>query len=113
VSSLVALIISIQTIEESETLATIGRFVTSTVMLIFSLDLIRIAYSYHSFSEASGIIEKRAANLLRTKNVQPIPAMKLMHEYQMARAVAPMIPNWIWKLMRNDLNRLWRAYRQH
>ena len=109
--SLVVLIISIQTIQNFDVLSNIGRIVTATVMLIFSLSLIRMTIGYYKFSQISARIEEQAEQLLNNGSNDSVQAVKVMNEYHLARATAPMIPTWVWKWMRNDLYELWKSYR--
>ncbi len=80
-------------------------------MLIFSLGLIRFILGYYQFSSQASRVEIQAARLLELDSVNQDQAIKLIYEYQLSRAVAPLLPSWLWKLMRNDLNRLWQEYR--
>jgi hypothetical protein len=45
------------------------------------------------------------------KQIDIVQAIKIAHEYQLARMIAPLIPSWIWKRKRDDLNELWATYR--
>jgi len=112
VISLSVLLVSIQTINNFSVLQSIGRAITSTIMLIFSLALLRSTWSYFRFSGRSERIENQASELLKHGNVGEVPAAKLMNEYHLARATAPILPTWIWKYHRNRLNQIWREYRK-
>jgi hypothetical protein len=110
--SLGALLVSIETIHNFDVLSNIGRVVTSTFMLIFSLGLIRFIFGYYQFSSQASRVETQAARLLELDSVNQDQAIKLIYEYQLSRAVAPLLPSWLWKLLRNDLNSLWQEYRR-
>lgn len=105
-------ILSIEAIKSFNVLSNISRVVTSLLMLIFSLDLLRMAYSYWKYSEKASSIEEQAERLLNDVAITESQAIKLIQEYHLAHVQAPLNPSWIWKLMRNDLNELWAAYRQ-
>lgn len=109
--SLGALLVSIETIPNHNVLSNIGRVVTSTFMLVFSLGLIRFTLGYYRFGARAAQIEVLAGHLLESDGDDLVSAIKAMHEYQLARAVAPLLPSWLWKLMSDDLNSLWQAYR--
>jgi len=108
--SVVVLAVSIETIRNFTVLVNVARVVTSVIMLLFSLRLIRLTSDYYSFSRKAHIIETRAEEFLQRK-IDKVHAIKLMYEYQLARAAAPLIPTWIWKSMNTELNELWDLYR--
>ena len=109
--SLSVLIISIYTINNFSVLSNIGRAVTSTLMLIFSLSLLRSTRGYFKFSQRSQRIEDQACQLLQQSEVEEVQAAKIMNEYHLARAMAPSLPTWVWKHYRDHLNELWQEYR--
>ncbi len=111
-SSLAILIISIQTIRDFDTLSNIGRVVTSAIVIIFSRGLFRLTVSYYKFSREAEHVEVRAKHLIGSGPIDEIQVIKLVYEYQLNRATAPLIPTWVWKSKRADLNELWREYRQ-
>jgi hypothetical protein len=110
--AILVLLISVQTIDNTQTLSSLGRVVTSALTLVFSLNLFRSVLGYQSFSIKAGQIEKFAENLLVSSGIQESEAIKLMSEYQLIRASAPLIPTWLWNRMENELNATWKQYRQ-
>lgn len=111
-SAVLILLISVQAIDNKQILSSLGRIVTSALTLVFSLNLFRLVLGYHNFSVKAGQIEKSTENLLASQNVQESEAIKLMSEYQIARASAPLIPTWLWNRMADELNATWKQYRQ-
>jgi hypothetical protein len=108
--ALVALVTSILAIADHSTLSSVARIVTSVLLLGLSCGLIRLAVGYYSFGQKAAQVEIQAEALL-AKKVILIDAVKLLHEYQLARSSAPIIPEWIWRWRRDELNELWLAYR--
>lgn len=106
------LLVSIQTVNSSSTLANTGRVVTSALMLVFSLGLFRFVSGYYGFSRKATQIEERIENLITSQNFDSFDAIKATHEYHIARAAAPLIPSWIWRNMQANLNEMWKIYRQ-
>lgn len=106
------LLLSVQTVNGSNTLANIGRVVTSALMLVFSLGLFRFVVNYYGFSKKASQIEEKIEHLIKLPIFDETEAIKVMQEYHIARASAPLIPSWVWKQMRNDLNKMWKKYRQ-
>lgn len=109
-ASVFVLAVSIETIRNFPVLVNISRVVTSVIVLLFSLRLIRLTYDYYNFSKKAQVVETSAEELLQRK-ADRIHAIKLMYEYQLARAAAPLIPTWIWKFMNAELNELWNLYK--
>jgi len=107
------LLLSIQTIGNINTLASIVRIVTSSLMLVFSLNLFRSVLSYYGFSHKAAQIERTIESLLASQNLETPDVIKIMNEYHLARAAAPLIPSWLWERMRAELNETWRKYRQN
>ncbi|MBR8834968.1 MAG: hypothetical protein DSM106950_13255 [Stigonema ocellatum SAG 48.90 = DSM 106950] len=81
-------------------------------MLVFSLGLFRFVMGYYGFSRKAAQIEENIEKLIKLKTFDDTEAIKVMQEYHIARASAPLIPSWVWKQMRNDLNEMWNKYRQ-
>lgn len=109
--SLIVLVVSIQTIQDFDMLSNIGRVATSTIMLIFSLSLLRSTIGYYRFSDGAGRIEAQAEQLLNSNCEDSIQAIKTVNEYHLIRATAPAIPTWLWKFYRDMFNESWTSYR--
>lgn len=109
--SVITLVVSIDAVASRDVLSSIGRVVTSVLMLIFSVGLIRLAIGYYGFSgKAAQSVERTA--ILFNSGCDQVEAIKAWHEYQTARAAAPLLPSWLWKLMNKDLNLMWGDYRK-
>lgn len=110
VGSLFVLVVSISTAVNSEVLSSIGRVITSVLMLVLSLGLIRLTLGYYAFSRKAQRAEERAGECLKY-GCGNLDAVKLYNEYHLDRASAPLIPDWAWKLNQEYLNELWSDYR--
>jgi hypothetical protein len=108
--SVLLLLISVISVSSPETLSSVGRVVISALMLIFSLGLIRLTTSYHSFSQKTHRIEERAGEMLKGSPSE-IDALKLFTEYHLCRAAAPLLPDWVYERNRQYLNKLWNQFR--
>lgn len=106
------LLLSVQTVGTSHTLANTGRVVTSALMLVFSLGLFRFVVGYYAFSRKAAQVDERIENLIKLQTFDDTEAIKVVQEYHIARASAPLIPSWVWKQMRDELNEMWEKYRQ-
>lgn len=110
--SVIVLIISIDSIQNFSVLANISRIITSTLLLLFSLRLIRQSSDFYSFSRLAATSENKAAELLQSGNYDKDRSIKVLIDYQFGRGGAPIIPTWIWKIRRSVLNELWAAHKQ-
>ncbi len=109
--SLFSLGIAVTATKSIATLENASRIIAAVLSLIVSLGLVRIMSGYFVFSRRSEQIERVAAGLLN-ETVSELEVVKLLHDYQIARASAPLIPDWIWKFRRDTLNELWTQYRK-
>lgn len=80
---------------------------TALISLLFSCDLGRMVLGYSQFASRA-----RDANLqLNALASHPSPSeasvLSIVMEYQFARAEAPPIPDWAWRLRRDTLNATW------
>ena len=107
--SVILLVASVNAIHNPQKLANVGRVVTSVILLIFSLGLVRYSVGYFNFATSAGRIEESVKTL--AKPVEHSAILKLWQDYQLARASSPMLPSWLWKVREKKLNKLWTLYR--
>lgn len=110
VGSVGFLIGSISTIDNFDTLSSIGRVVTSVLMIILSLGLIRLTFAYYEFNRKSQRLEERTIEYLR-HGCTEMDAMRLYNEFHLDRASAPLVPDWIYDRNKKHLNEVWKDYR--
>lgn len=80
--------------------------------LLPSLGMIKLILGYYSLSQSAASIRQEANRLLAEPELVPkTQAMKLWFEYLAKRSSAPMLPSWIYRRDRNELNRLWKEYK--
>ena len=84
--SIVTMIVSLLSITNQDMLSAVARIVTSVLLLVVSMGLIRLAVGYHSFARTSEHVENQAETMLSKKRIGETDAVKLVHEYQLARA---------------------------
>jgi len=109
--SLMVILLSLNTINDYDILSGTGRVVTSILMLVLSLGLIRLTRGYHNFHQRAQQAETRAEELLNA-DCSKIDAIKLYNEYHLDRAAAPLIPDLVRKWNQERLNGLWESYRR-
>jgi Flp pilus assembly protein TadB len=103
----ITLVIALQSTASQTTADTIAKVTTSIVVFVFSGGYFRLAFEYNQFSRGAEQIENQTNFLLQRNGLTDIQATKLLHDYQIIRAGSPLLPNWLWKYRRRDLNELW------
>ena len=120
IGSLMALVVSLYTAPitdrtgqpNRDILSAIADVVTSVLMLIISLRLVESATGFFKFSQEAERQEVAAESALQSSTKDDLSAVKLWHEYQIARATAPVLPTWVWKWRRAELDDLWVQHRK-
>lgn len=108
--SFIILIVALQATSTHTTQVNVARIVTALLMLFLSLGLIKLAIGYSSLSKNSGSSEAAAERALQT-TPEELSAFKVMYDYHLNRAADPLIPTWIWKMRRDELNQTWNEHR--
>ena len=88
--------------------ATLGRIVITVLALTIAYGYLRLGFQYRSLSSQAEKASNGASQLLELETLTEIQAIRLLHEYQIARVTAPMIPDWLWNRTKDELNRLWK-----
>ncbi len=108
--AVVTLIVALQRGVAQPISTQIARIVITAIVFVFSAGYIRLAHRYQRFSTQADRIDDRAHALLKA-TLTEIEAVKLLHDYQILRAKAPLLPSWLWRLRESELNKLWEAHR--
>ncbi|MBN1489494.1 MAG: hypothetical protein JXA69_06200, partial [Phycisphaerae bacterium] len=108
--SLGALITAIAAHTDPATRTATSRIVTSVLMLVVSMGLVKLMFGYASFAKAAEKAEELAGARI-APDVTEREAIKVLHAYQIARTGSPPIPTYVWKCRRGKLNREWNNYR--
>jgi hypothetical protein len=110
--ALIVLIVALQTTSAHTAQVNVARIVTGVLMLILSLGVIKLAISYGSLSRNSASREAAAERALQASTPpEQLAAFKVMYDYHLSRAVGPIIPTWIWKIRKDELNQTWKEHR--
>lgn len=92
-----------------------GSAVSYVLLAIFQVlvgaGYLRLAIEYWQFVSVASQIEDRAEVLARDKTISDIDAIRIAHDYQIARASLPLIPEWVWKVKQDEINDLWKKLR--
>jgi hypothetical protein len=89
----------------------LAKIVAAALLCIFSLNLLGGIWGFHRFAAKAQDIDAECERRLGKTNMYPSDAWRLMTEYQLARASAPMIPTFVWRRGKEKLNRAWRLHK--
>lgn len=84
-----------------------AKCVSATLLFLISVGTLRFWLSYQSFSRKSEQTESEATRLSAIAEPDLCETQRLLAEYQLARASAPLIPTWVWIILRKRLNKNW------
>jgi hypothetical protein len=87
-----------------------ARLVIALLSLLPSLGVIKLVIGYYKFHQAASRVQEKAKQMAKGRPSQA-ETLKLVYEYQLARASAPLIPEWVYNRHQDELNKLWEAYR--
>lgn len=99
--------ITLESAPTQTTAENVAKVTTSVIVFLFSGGYFRLTFEYNRFAKEAENIENRADNLKKQNDVSDVEALKLLHDYQIIRAGSPLIPTWLWKMRRKDLNESW------
>lgn len=89
-----------------------SRVVLSIFAFLFTAGFVRFTYEYYRFAQIAGRIDEATCMMRKEPDIDLQQAIKLYHEYQIARASSPPIFTQVWTSMRNELNTKWAKYEQ-
>lgn len=107
VVSFVTLFYSVNILKGHEELKGVGEIVTSVILLIFSLGLVRTCLGLFEFSRSAEGTDRECEQVLELEELTDTKSLRLLYDYQLTRASSPLIPTWVWKRHRDRLNELW------
>jgi hypothetical protein len=81
-----------------------AKCVSATLLFMMSGGAWRAWQGYKSFSARAKEIDTAAALLAAEATPDVCEVQRLWGEYQLARACAPLIPTWVWRLRRDRLD---------
>jgi hypothetical protein len=111
IGSFITLIVALQATSTHTVQVNVAKLVTAFLMLFLSLGVIRLALGYSSLSKNSESNEKAADRALQAPTPEELGAFKVICDYHLNRAAGPLLPTWLWNLLKNDLNQTWKEHR--
>lgn len=88
-----------------------AKFIAATLIFLISIGTLRSWLAYATLSQKAGDTDAEAGRLLKSGHFDQFEAQRLLAEYQLARASAPLVPTWVWRLRRDTLNKNWALKR--
>ncbi len=110
--SIAAMAIAMSSLKDFDLMANLARVVTAALMLVFSMDILSLILRYYAFSSEAGMIERQTNEHIVSGQNDVVSSLKLWQDYHVSRAMAPLIPTWLWQWKRGDLNQIWETYRK-
>lgn len=104
--ALISLIIALQSGLNEHTADSIAKVIIALIVFIVSGGFIRQAFDYWQLSDAANQTEQQSIHLSKSNGTVEM-AINLLHDYQIARMTAPLLPSGLWKLLQDELNELW------
>jgi hypothetical protein len=108
--ALAALVFASVEAEQASTRSGVSRVVTAWLMLIFSLGVFRNLWGYHRLHERADASYRTSEHALASGPTRE-DAIKQWYEYQIGRAMGPLLPEWLWRWKKKDLEDVWRRTR--
>lgn len=102
------LILAFQSTTAPGTAEQVSQIVIALLVFLFSNGYLRLAIDYKTFADAAQQIELQAEQQLKRDVTEETEVILLQHDYQIARAQSPLIPDRIYRLMEPALNELWK-----
>jgi hypothetical protein len=90
----------------------VSRLITAGISIVFAGNLVRLPYEYFRLSSKASESDQKASELIGGKSSPTeAEAVRLLGDYQLARAMGPPIPDWVWRRRRDRLNEIWNKTR--
>jgi hypothetical protein len=89
----------------------VSNVVTAVIALVFAGSLVRLPVDYFNLSARASEYDRKSSELIRAGSVTERDALRLLSDYQLERATAPLLPDWAWRARRRHLNEIWKTYR--
>lgn len=106
------LIVSATSLSGTDAGVKTAKCVSSTLLFLMSVGMMRTVLAYKKLEESAGKIDEGACRLLEQYEQPTVfESQRLLAEYQLARASAPLVPTWVWKVERDTLNENWKTKR--
>lgn len=89
----------------------VGGIICAALAFVFSINLVRLFADFFGFSLEATDILRRCGELLKSSEITDREALSVVHDYQVARNAAPLLPTFVWKRHGEHLREQWETFR--
>lgn len=89
----------------------LSNVLTAFIALAFTGNLIKLPVDYFKFAKLAQEFDQKASHYIQVSSITERDVLRLLTDYQLARSTAPFLPDWAWKIRKNELNQIWSKYR--
>jgi hypothetical protein len=89
----------------------VGGILCSLLAFVFSINAVRLLIEFARFAAEAKEILRRCGDLSHRADVAERDAIAVLHDYQTARNLAPLLPTFVWKFHSRHLNEQWADFR--
>jgi hypothetical protein len=90
----------------------LSNIVTAVLAIVLTANLVRLPFDYFALAAAGREYDRKASDALVRGDLSESDVLRMVTDYQLERAKAPLLPDWVWRLRRESLNVIWNTYRQ-
>lgn len=112
ISSFFALVITLHSATNQPFERNVARAMVSVIAFLFTGGMIKLWLDYRQLNRQANRTEDIACQLLDSaEEPNLVDAARVLNEYHIARASSPLIPDWVFKQSRSNLDDMWKKYR--
>jgi hypothetical protein len=89
----------------------VGGILCAVLIFVFSINVVRLLTDFFVFAADAKEILRRCSELAKSSSVTEREALAVMHDYQIARNSAPLLPTIVWEIHGKHLREQWACYR--
>lgn len=110
-AALFILIFTVINVLDHNSQENIGKVIMSAIVFTFTAGFVRLPFDYQNFAKQAENIEREAETFLKINSQDEKEGIRISHNYQLARASAPLLPPWIYWRVKDKANILWEQRR--
>jgi hypothetical protein len=106
----ITLVVALQSALSQTSANNVAKITIAIIVFVFSGGYVRLAFDYNQLAQEAGRAEEKACDMQKKSYISEVEAVKLLHDYQIARASAPLLPNWLWRFFGEKWTALWEQH---
>lgn len=92
------------------TVQNVGGILCSLLAFVFSINVVRLLIEFARFAIEAKEVLRRCGDFLHRADLTERDAIAILHDYQTARSLAPLLPTFVWKFHSRHLGELWTDF---